>query len=193
MQRMKRIFLILLVASSNSYSGGYFGFELGHTKFRYNSDYIVDIKEDKTSNRFLAGYAFDPYFSIEASYFDTQNFNADIDLRSSPGDPPAPIKGNFRVKNKALAFRGSYPFTQKISAFASLGISRWDMSMDITDYGLSDSDNGLTYPVGIGAELKYDKLTAFYVAARYLDFETGSAVSRDISLSTISIGIKLTP
>lgn len=188
---MKWIFLIVLVVSSNSYFGGYFGFELGYIKFCYNFDYIVDIKEDKILNWFLVGYVFDFYFLIEVFYFDIQNFNVDIDLRSSLGDLLVLIKGNFWVKNKVLVFCGSYFFMQKILVFVSLGIFCWDMLMDIIDYGLSDFDNGIIYFVGIGVELKYDKLIVFYVVVRYLDFEIGLAVSWDILLFIILIGIKL--
>lgn len=132
----------------------------------YVDDFGLD--DDTTGGKLFAGYRFNEYFAVEASYFDFGEFE---DRANS-----------LEVDGFGLAAVVSYPITSDLDIFGKIGIQDWDAeTRGPIAQGLStDSDTDAFYGIGVRYSIT-DSISVQAEAERY-EIE-------DFDLDAASIGI----
>lgn len=141
---------------------------------------VADVVEgDDDSFEIGAGYAFNPYLSIEGSY---QSFGKPDGFVGCPIDvfciAVVPFaREDVEVDGWTGALRGSLPVTGRLSVFARVGLLAWETSARSAP--LDDSGTDLLYGLGLAA----DVTDRFAVQLSYE--ETG------VDVDTVKLGLRM--
>lgn len=205
-----KIFLtvLLLLISTKANADYYVAYQAGKSSIDIESELWDDFSKVVTSNRFLAGYRLNQFWSIELSYFYTPKFKekwtasvVDVEdaFAQELGDDDQFVRaeGQLQIENKAISIVGTAPVGGNLFLFAKLGVSQWQASGKIEPlssigFNTNESEHGTAYPAALGMEYRYDQLTTFYLAADYFDVDADIVVADKVKLATLSLGIKLT-
>jgi len=132
-------------------SGWYLGGNVGQSRARLDEQSIVNavtpgfsneiVSEDKIDlgYKLYAGYEFNRNWSLEGGYFDLGEFNF-----NSATTPAGALDTNMKIRGFNLDLLGRAHFTERFSAFASLGVN----------YALTqDTFTGSGAAIGFGGKL----------------------------------------
>lgn len=180
-------------------SGWYVGGNVGQSRARLNEQKIADdvipiantYLDHNTIDggyKLYGGYQFNPHVSLEAGYFDLGEFQFNhITI------PDGLMKTNMQVRGFNLDVVGYLPFTEKLSAFGRLGVTRALTQDTFTGTGaatafggkLSDRD---TFPkAGVGLEYKFtDNLSMRLESERY---RISNALTDHNNIDLFSVGV----
>jgi len=151
--------------------GIYLGASVGRSDFGDASDTADDIDDTLRSLGFtsstdvddtdvgwklLAGYQFNKYFGIEASYVDfgEAEFDTNVDVLG------VPVSGDFKLEatGGSLAATGTWPFAERFGVFGKVGALYWNAEIEgkVSASGVSSSldedDNGVSVMFGAGGK-----------------------------------------
>ena len=119
-------------------TGWYAGFNLGESRADIEREGIDNTllangfftnsitKDDQDfAGKILGGYSFNRYFAIEGSYFNLGNFGSVTQLQRllPPTNPAYSMFGETSVEGLGLDLVGTYPISEKFSAFARAGLN----------------------------------------------------------------------
>jgi OOP family OmpA-OmpF porin len=136
-----------------SESGFYMGGAVGQSRLKVSSsefDGSATLKE--TGFKVFGGYQLNPYFSLEAGYYNPGKFS------ESGGGANLTLD----VDVLQVSAIGTFPIAGGVEGFGRIGVSRWDAdltgSLDGETETLEDSSTDFTFGIGIQARLT-DNLT----------------------------------
>lgn len=120
------------VAFADDDAGWYIGGNVGQSRARLDEQTIVNdvlapgysatLLDDNTidkGGKLYAGYQFNRYLSVEGGYFDLGEFQFNAQTI-----PAGILNTNMKVRGFNLDVVGYIPFTEKLSAFGRLGVTR---------------------------------------------------------------------
>jgi len=128
--------------------------------------------EDEDSDRgykFFVGYQFNHYFSLEAGYADLGDFG--VRVARAPG--AGTLTGETSYKGYNLDAVGTWPLTERLSAFGRAGAFRYEteenfIGTESVAASLSRDDKDTGYKFGAGLEYSFtERLSARIEAERY--------------------------
>lgn len=132
---------------------------------------LTDI-EDEDSDRgykFFVGYQFTDHFALEAGYADLGDFG--VRVARAPGT--GTLTGETSYKGYNLDAVGTWPMSERLSAFARVGAFRYEteenfIGTESLAASLSRDDNDTGYKFGAGLEYSFtERLSARIEAERY--------------------------
>lgn len=159
-----------MTAQADVAPGFYAGAGFGTTEI--SEDSMDEFIADDSDNGFkvFGGYNFNPFFAIEASYFDFGQASGTID-DAFFGD----IDFDAGVSGLSASVVGRIPAGEMFSVFGKVGFAQYDVEFDVTLDGESgsDSESETDMVYGVGAALSFAE--RFEVRAEYevLNVENG--------------------
>jgi len=132
---------------------------------------LTDI-EDEDSNRgykFFVGYQFNHHVALEAGYADLGDFGVNVARAPEAGT----LTGETSYKGYNLDVVGTWPLTQRLSAFARVGAFHYQTEENFVGTeslaaSLSRDDDDTGYKFGAGLEYSFtERLSARVEAERY--------------------------
>jgi OOP family OmpA-OmpF porin len=134
-------------------AGFFAGGSVGQSRLKVSSpDFEGSGSTQETGFKLIGGYQFNPYFSLEASYYNPGKFSESEDGASLTLDVEV-------VQFSAVA---AFPIAGAFEGYGHIGVSRWDAdltgSFDGDTGTLSDKSTDLTWGLGVKARLT-DNLT----------------------------------
>ncbi|GAB2714713.1 porin family protein [Halomonas garicola] len=176
------------MAQSHVYSadeGPYLGAGIGHAKV--DNDTLNDLDrlgastdDSDTAYKLFAGYQFNPYFAVEASYVDFGEFTASASNRVGFADASLEIDGF------TAALVGKLPIEGGFGVYGKLGMIAWDG--DVKGQGNiygnaireSGSEDGNDPFYGAGVEYVVDRIIMRAEFERYDISEGGEDFETDL-------------
>ncbi|MCH4563886.1 outer membrane beta-barrel protein [Halomonas sp. EGI 63088] len=174
----------------NPDAGPYLGAGIGHAKLDNDTlDLLDDIgastDDTDVSFKLFAGYQFNPYFAVEASYVDFGDFTAS----GSEGGDSASLKLGFDGFTAALV--GKLPIQSGFSLFGKLGMIAWDADLDFNatiqgqSFQGSGGEDGTDLFYGIGTEYVINQIIMRAEFERYDISESGEDFEIDMFSGSI--------
>ncbi len=116
--------IALLPAAAVAESGFYLGGSIGSASLTEDFDGF-DVDADSTAYRFVAGWQFNEFFSLEGGYHNFGKFEDSFDLAGEPVD--------LRLKADGFTLGGtlSLPLTRSLSLYGRGGAFFWDGDANI--------------------------------------------------------------
>ncbi len=160
------------------------------------SEFLTTLKDNDNdiSFAFDVGYQFNPYVSVVLSYIDFGEYKAEIGLSASQANPPPPATFELGFEGFAIAVQPTWPITDHISVFASLGYSNLEVNSKTTVFTssnggpqifevfkFSDKDDSALFGIGISTAITDD----FTLKASGHEYEIEDEALRNFSLSLI--------
>lgn len=188
-------------------SGWYIGGNLGQSMGRIDEQKIVNdviaiptphtfIDDDTTDNgyKLYGGYQFGPHLALEGGYFDLGEFQFNHAI-AQVGAPTATgsLATNMKVRGINLDAVGYLPFTEKLSAFARLGVT-YALTQDT--FTVTNAPNVLggklsardTFPkAGVGLEYKFNDSWALRAEAERYRISNGITDHNNIDLYSVGV------
>lgn len=147
------------------------------------------INDDNRDRGFklFGGYQYNQYFSVEAGYFDLGRFGF------TTTTPTGTLSGDIRLKGLNLDAVGSFPITEKFSAFGRIGVAYARTqdhfggtgAVNVLDPNPSSRDTHLK--VGLGVQ--YAFTDALSVRAEIERYRVNDAVGNKGDVDLASIGL----
>ena len=168
-----------MAAHADSQPGFYMGAGFGTTKLDDDSFDGVDFDDSDTGFKVFGGYSFNPYFAVEASYFDLGEAGGNFD------DIVGPISFDVGVSGFGASAVGVLPVSDMFSVFAKLGYATYDVDAHVSISGLgsgsdSQSESDMTY--GIGGAMSFGQ---FGVRLEYEAIDVDAGDANMLSLSGV--------
>ncbi|MDI5983958.1 outer membrane beta-barrel protein [Halomonas sp. M4R5S39] len=171
-------------------AGPYLGAGIGHAMLDNDTlDWLDDIGASTDDNdvgyKLFAGYQFNPYFAVEASYVDFGDFTAS----GSDGGDSARLKLGFDGFTAALV--GKLPIQSGFSLFGKLGMIAWDADLDFNatiqgqSFHGSGGEDGTDPFYGIGAEYVINQIIMRAEFERYDISDSGEDFEIDMISGSI--------
>lgn len=181
-------------------SGFYLGGNVGQSRARLNEQKIINdvipapiphaFIDDNTIDggyKLFGGYQFNRYFALEGGYFDLGEFQ----FYNSVG-PAGTYNANMQVRGVNLDVVGYLPFTEKLSAFARLGVN-YALTQDTFVSGAPNVIGGklsdrATFPkAGVGLEYKLNDSWALRADAERYRVSNGLTDHDNIDLYSVGV------
>lgn len=132
---------------------------------------LTDIEDEESDRgyKFFVGYQFNDYFSLEAGYADLGDFG--VRVARAPG--AGTLTGETSYKGYNLDAVGTWPLTERLSAFGRVGAFRYEteenfIGTESVAASLSRDDKDTGYKFGAGLEYSFnERLSARIEAERY--------------------------
>lgn len=129
----------------------------------------IEDEDSDRGHKFFVGYQFNDYFALEAGYADLGDFG--VDVTRAPG--AGTLSGEAYYKGYNLDAVGTWPLTQRLSAFGRVGAFHYKTKEDFigteslaASFSRDDKDTG--YKFGAGLEYSFtERLSARIEAERY--------------------------
>ncbi len=184
-------------------AGWYAGFNLGESGAdieRYGIDSTLlangfvtkDItKDDKdVAAKILGGYSFNRFFAIEGSYFNLGKFGS-ITQTQRPTSPAYTMLGESSVDGVGLDLVGTYPITERFSAFARFGFNyaKVEENFNVGVPAAFFSENGdkdISEKYGLG--LQFNVSDSFSLRTEMERYRLGSPVGITDMVDMLSLG-----
>lgn len=182
-------------------NGWYVGGNFGQSRAHLDEQKIInDIVPTPISHTFLSddttdkgyklygGYQLNRYLSIEGGYFDLGEFQFNNTIA-----PTGVLESNMKVRGANLDVLGYLPFTDNLSAFASIGANSAFTQDTFTTTDAPNVRPGKlskrhTFPkAGVGLEYKLNDALALRVEAER--YRIGNAVTDHNNIDLYSVGI----
>lgn len=169
--------LALALASSYAYADGVGRFGLGVGRAQVDFD-DYGVKGDGTSWEALAGWEFNKYLAVEASYIYSGNIEDTVSV-SGIGD----VKLRANTKAITASVIGSLPIGDRFSVFARAGLLHWDSDLkgSVPGFSATASADGDDLLYGVGATAMVES------ALLRLEYRGAQIEDADLSLLTLSI------
>jgi len=182
-------------------SGWYIGGNVGQSRAKIDEHKItedlvaggaasvdIDSDENDLGYKLLGGYQFNRYLALEGGYFDLGKFGFDATTV-----PAGTLDGKIRVKGLNFDVVGMFPFSEKLSAFARLGVIYADTSdsfdssgaVTLTDSSPDERDTSYKY----GAGLQYNFTPALAMRLEAERYRIDDAVGNDGDIDLASVGL----
>ncbi|WP_162623104.1 outer membrane beta-barrel protein [Billgrantia lactosivorans] len=182
------LFASPVFAQSQAYNpdmGPYLGAGIGHAMLDNSTmddldELGFDTDDNDVSFKLFAGYQFNPYFAVEASYV----YFGDYTASGSNGTNNADLK--LSADGFTAALVGKLPIQSGFSLYGKLGMIAWDadLNLNATIQGQSiretASDDGSDPFYGIGAEYVVNQLVMRAELERYDISESGEDFEIDM-------------
>lgn len=139
-------------ASAADDSGFYAGAGVGQT--------LVDERgydDEDTAFSVFGGYQFNRYFAVEGAYNDFGKIE------------PEALGRDLEADALSVTAVGILPFTDKFSAYAKAGFSRWNLDTELPAVTGTRDDSGTDPTYGLGAEYRFND--AVSLRGEYSRFE----------------------
>jgi len=176
-------------------TGVYLGASIGQADYR---DACGDVNvsgcdKTDTSWRVFAGYHFSRYFAAELGYADLGGPKLN-GVATFPSGSSAPVSASTDVTAWDLSAIGSFPVTDRLSAYGRGGIYRAevDASGTVTINGVpsgtssfSGSNTGAIFGIG----LKYQFLRGLAVRAEWHRYFEVKGDGADVDIDVLSVGL----
>lgn len=116
-------------------AGPYLGAGIGHAMLDNSTlddldDFGFDTDDNDVSYKLFAGYQFNPYFAVEASYVDFGDFTGDLTL--TDGTNTATVNAKASADGVGVAVIGKLPIQSGFSLYGKLGAIAWDGDVSAT-------------------------------------------------------------
>jgi OOP family OmpA-OmpF porin len=163
------LLLVLTAAPLEVHAGD--GFFVGGSIGSANLDDDFDgleVDDDTTSFRIVAGWQVNRYFALEAGYHDFGDFEQNFTIDGAQG------KAKLSDDGFTLCAIGSYPVADRIDIFGRAGMFFWDGDAEINNVSQATPED--TNPF-FGAGLNYAISSQFLVSADWTRYELESANS----------------
>jgi hypothetical protein len=133
--------------------GFYIGGGVGATDLRVKSPEFDSVSLAETGFKIIGGYRFNPFFSVEAAFFNPGKFS-----ESDDG-----VNVTLRAHTIQAFAVGRFPIGGPISGFGKAGITHWTADLTGTAEGatgtLTDGSIDFTFAIGIEGQIN-DQLSA---------------------------------
>ena len=177
------LFFLFTWFSSTAFANGYIGASLGRT----TTD--EDGFKGDSGFRITGGYNVNENISLEASYADLGEFDADGDTLASNSSLVGFTISDASVEISGFEFSilGAASLTDSLSAFGKFGIYMWDAELNATAQGIgsgSDSEDGNDPMIGVG--LSYKITDNVDIKCEYDRYD---AYEADVDYASIGIGL----
>lgn len=150
-------------AQADVQPGFYAGAAFGSTTIDDDGFDAIGFDDSDTGFKVFGGYDFNPYFAIEASYFDFGEGSGTFD---------DVILGSFDFDVGVSGFDasavGTLPVSDSLSVFGKVGVASYDIDAHVTVPGFgsgSESESDMTYGAGValdfgqfGVRLEYEAI-----------------------------------
>ena len=141
-----------------------------------------------TSDKFLLGYKFNPYFSLEGGYFDLGQFT----YRSTTV-PAGTLDGKIDITGWNLDAVGMLPVADKLSAFARVGLQYAEAkdsfigtgAVAVTNPNPSKRDTNIKYGVG----LQYDINDSVGLRGEWERYRINDGIGNHGDVDTYTVGL----
>ena len=181
---MKNLLIATALLASSSVAlaeGVYAGGTVGYARANVDCAGTTSCDKNSTGAKAFVGYQINQMFAVEASYFDLGKVNATLGAAS------------LDIKSSGYGVRGlvSYPFTQKLSGFAALGVNQVKSKATVTLGALTGGlDKTATKP-SLGLGLDYALTPALKLRGEFESFRLEApANSGGYTVNNISVGLK---
>lgn len=148
--------------------------------------------DDDTGWKILGGYQINRHFGVEASWIDLGEYRIKADLG---GARPGEVKSDLDLGSTFnLGITAGYPFTDRLSAFAKLGMVFWDADAKSTanlatgSATAKDDDNGTDLSFGLG--VSYYVTERIAVRGDWDRYQIGGNADTDVDLWSIAVQYK---
>ncbi len=173
--------------------GPYLGVGLGHAELDNEAlDWLerngARTDDSDTAYKLFAGYQFNPYYAVEASYLDVGEASA-----SGASDADSAIL-TLGLEGFTAGLIGKLPIEGGLSVHGQLGLIAWEADLDLDAtldgraYEIRADDDGTDPFYGIGAEYLIERIMIRGEYERYEIGESGEDV--DIDLFSASLGYR---
>ncbi|MDO8344885.1 MAG: OmpA family protein [Cellvibrio sp.] len=129
----------------------------------------IEDEESDRGYKFFVGYQFTHHFALEAGYADLGDFGVRVARAPEAGT----LTGDTSYKGYNLDAVGTWPLTERLSAFGRVGAFRYEteenfIGTESLAASLSRDDNDTGYKFGAGLEYSFnERLSARIEAERY--------------------------
>lgn len=177
----------------NPHAGFYLGAGIGYSELDNDTlDWLESIgantDDSDTGYKLFAGYQFNPYYAVEASY-------VDLGAASASGASGADsAKLTLGMDGYTAALVGKLPIASGVSVLGKLGMIAWDADLDLDatidgqSYDAHAEEDGTDPYYGIGAEYVIDRFMLRGEYERYDISESGEDF--EIDLISASLGYR---
>lgn len=193
--------LALPISVSAQESGGYIGFSAGRafadidssglaTSLQAAGYRIGQFSSEQRDPTFkvLGGYRLNPNFALEGSYFDLGDFDFDATLL-----PAATQHGEVTgLKGFAVDLVGTLPMSEKLSAFARLGVNNGKVAQDFSGTSRGTgfagrSDRGWNEKYGIGLQYAINEALSVRAEMERYGIEDNRVLKDNIDTFTLGV------
>jgi OmpA-OmpF porin, OOP family len=161
-------------------AGGLLG--VGLTPGPFNRD------EKDTAYKLFLGYQMNPYFGLEAGYFDLGTFGF-----NTTTVPPGTLSGQIKLKGVSLDLVGTAPLTDRLSVIGRLGVQNARTSDAFAGTGAvvitnpNPSQRSTNYKAGLG--MQYAVSPSFLIRGEVERYRINDAVGNKGDVNFVSVSL----
>lgn len=147
-----------------------------------------NLDERDGAYKIFGGYQFNPYFSVEAGYFDLGRFGF-----STTTTPAGTLSGDIKIKGLNLDLVGTLPMTDKFSAFGRIGVTHARAQDSFVGSGavnvLNPNPSSRDTNLKVGLGLQYAFTDALSLRAEIERYRIDDAVGNRGDVDMASLGL----
>ena len=156
----------------------------------------VSIADDDRDTGFkvFGGYQFNRHFALEGGYFNLGEFGY-----TATTTPAGTLTGDIKLQGVNLDLLGIVPFTEKLSAFARVGVIHAEAKDTFTGTGLvlvtdpSPSTRDTNYKFGVGLQYDFTEKVGMRIEAERYRIDDAVGNQGDVDLASIGLVVRLGP
>ena len=160
--------LILFAGPINAYAGDfYLGASVGNATLNEDFDGL-DVDDNSTAFRIVAGWRFNDYFSLEGGYHDFGDFEQFFD------DVGGPSTAKLSADGFIMGATGRVPVSERFALTGRAGMFFWNGSAEINNVSQATPEDSNLY---LGAGVSFDVSKSFQLTGDWTRYELESAAS----------------
>lgn len=154
----------------------------------FNTNRLTKHDSDNAFKVF-GGYQFNNYFALEAGYFDLGEFG----YKTFQDQPWAVFTADTKLRGMNVDLVGFLPIGEKLSAFARVGVTRYDSKDSYRGFGavtvvpFGDSDRDSSHKFGAGLQYDFTQNVSMRLESERYDIE--DVMFRDTDVDMYSVGV----